>query len=457
MTPENVIAGHRVLRLLARGARSRVWLAADDIVLKVLTRPWSPEQPSLEAQALHRARGEHVVELLDVSAGDEAVVLVFPRLPRGSLADVLAGRTGLDAGEAVTILAPLATALARMHERGVAHGAITAANVLFRADGAPMLVGFGNAQIFEADLPEVHREVLPPVIADRAALAGLVDAVLARVTGPRAAAAASFATQLRSASHIDLEARLGRELFELAAARPVDFTASDAAPAAQPARAIAVDASVAAPPPQTTRSRDSGLAGLRVALAPVLETGPGSVARRWASERWAGFSPQRRRLVVGGGAALLAVVIAAAALPGSGVSTPELGAQASLPPVMTDDSTLPPVAPSVVTGDDPLAALPALLDRRTQCLRDLSVLCFDDVDESGSAAWDEDRAALDALVGSGVQPSLISGVGATLVERLGESALIALAPDSDPASVLLMRGEAGWRVRDYLASARQPQ
>jgi hypothetical protein len=457
MTPDHVIAGHRVLRLLARGDRSRVWLAAGDLVLKVLTRPWSLDQPSLEAQALHRARGEHVVELADVSASDESVVLVFPRLPRGSLAELLAARAGLDAGEAVTILAPIAAAVARMHERGVAHGRISAANVLFRSDGAPMLIGFGNAQLFEADLPEVQREVLSPVVDDRAALAGLVDAVLARVTGPRAAAAANFATQWRAASHIDLEARLGRELFELAAARPVVFEMPDHAPASHPARAIPVDTSAPPLPRQPTRAESGAVAGLRAALTPVLESGPGDVARRWVSERWAAFSPGRRRLVVGGGAALLAVVIAAAAVPGSnGNAAPDLGAATPSSP-SAPEATFPPVAPSVVTGDDPLAALPALLDRRTQCLRDLSVLCFDDVDESGSSAWDDDRAALDALVASGVQPTLMSGVGASLVERLGESALILLAPDSDPASVLLMKGEAGWRVRDYLASAGQPQ
>jgi hypothetical protein len=40
---------------------------------------------------------------------------------------------------------------------------------------------------------------------------------------------------------------------------------------------------------------------------------------------------------------------------------------------------------------------------------------------------------------------------AAVVERLGDSVLIALGPDSRPASVLLMKGEAGWRIRDYIA------
>ncbi|MEO8095001.1 MAG: protein kinase, partial [Pseudolysinimonas sp.] len=219
---ERTIAGHRVLRLLARGERSRVWLAADERVLKVLATPWAPNQPMAEVEALHRARGDHVIELLDVAIDETQAVLVFPRLARGSLADVLMSRAGFDAGEAVTALAPLAVTLARMHGAGVSHGSVSASNVLFRVDAAPMLIGFGGASLFESGLPEVRRERVPGVIADRAALASLAEAVLGRVTGPRSAAAAALAATLSpGSSQLDLEARLARELFELAAARPI--------------------------------------------------------------------------------------------------------------------------------------------------------------------------------------------------------------------------------------------
>jgi hypothetical protein len=66
MSLERTVAGHRVLRLLARGARSQVWLAAGDLALKQLDAPVASDQPGREADALHRARGEHVVELVDV-------------------------------------------------------------------------------------------------------------------------------------------------------------------------------------------------------------------------------------------------------------------------------------------------------------------------------------------------------------------------------------------------------
>ncbi len=49
----------------------------------------------------------------------------------GSLAAVLAARGRLSAGEVVTIGAPLAQALADIHARGVSHGDITPANIVF--------------------------------------------------------------------------------------------------------------------------------------------------------------------------------------------------------------------------------------------------------------------------------------------------------------------------------------
>jgi hypothetical protein len=39
------------------------------------------------------------------------------------------------------------------------------------------------------------------------------------------------------------------------------------------------------------------------------------------------------------------------------------------------------------------------------------------------------------------------------VEQLGDSALIAVGPESQTASVLLFRTEAGWRIRDVLVRA----
>lgn len=443
MSDLQLIAGHRVLRRLATGARSHVWLAPGDLVLKVV----SPGEAVIaEAQALERARGAHVVELVDVAVDDEQAVLIFERLPAGSLAQLLAGRAGLDAGEAVTVLAPIAACLARLHTAGVAHRAVSAETVLFRSDGAPVLIGFGSATVLDASLPEVMLERDEGVLADRRALQDLAMTVLGRVSGPRSAAAAALAEALRTAGLGDLETRLERELFDLAASRPIRFEvdAAGESVAEGSGRRVVDVAVVAEPEPPVDRWSPPPVVGR------LLESGAAAVVRSFVQERWRSWSPRRRRTTLAAGAAGLALVVAVTAIPPAPPVRPADAIRADEPDSSVTPDPVEAVLDPVVAGDDPLAALPVLLDRRTQCFRDLSVLCLDEVDEPGSSALSADRAALDALLQSAQQPVILTADGATVTERLGDSALIALAPDSDPASLLLLKGEAGWRIRDLI-------
>lgn len=439
MADERTIAGHRVLRLLGRGERSSCWLAPGDLVLKVLDAS-APGEPAREAQALHRAAHDHVVALADISVQPGEVVFVLPRLPRGSLAELLSARRTLDAGEAVTILAPLAAALQHMHEAGVSHGAVSAEHVLFRDDGAPVLIGSGSMTVFEQGLPEVVREQVAGVVADRRALAALAVAVLGRVSGTRAAAAQAFAAGLEAAEARDLESRIGRGLFELAAARPVVFDAPEEPPAE--ARAIGVRAVPEPPAPELVGP-----------VTRLLALGPAVVARERVLTVWNAWSPQRRRLALAAGAAALVLVVAVAAIPSAEppVDAPPAADAAAGAAATPDAAANPEAVVPPLTPDDPLEALNGLLARRDDCLRDLSMLCLDEVDERGSAALDDDRGAIQAIIAEGEQPPHPDARGAMVVERLGDSVLVDLAPESQPASVLLMKGEAGWRIRDYIA------
>jgi eukaryotic-like serine/threonine-protein kinase len=192
----------------------------------------------------------------------------------------------------------------------------------------------------------------------------------------------------------------------------------------------------------------------------LLAAGPGSLVRDAARERWAGWSARRRRAALASGAALMALVIAMSVVPGPGTAQVPAAAPAAspastgavAPDAMTGDE-------AVIAGDDPIAALGALAARRDRCLTELSVLCLEGVDEVGSSAFDADRAAIHGVLEGGVAPSRLQVASAALVERLGDSALIDLGPDSDPASVLLLKSEAGWRIRDYLTGggASQPE
>jgi hypothetical protein len=132
----------------------------------------------------------------------------------------------------------------------------------------------------------------------------------------------------------------------------------------------------------------------------------------------------------------------------------------------TDASPAAPNSPGPSTdptaGDDPLVALEALLERRDECIRAASVLCLDDVAQPGSAALASDVALVRSIQAGGELPAgaAIEVGRLRLVERLGDSALVDLgvpegpaSPQRTTASTLVMRGEAGWRIRDYLLAA----
>jgi hypothetical protein len=107
--------------------------------------------------------------------------------------------------------------------------------------------------------------------------------------------------------------------------------------------------------------------------------------------------------------------------------------------------------PTIATGDDPVAAARLLLAERDRCLAQASVECLDGVDQHGSAAMEADTAAI--VRGSRPVPS--AGYAPSLIELMGGVALIELAPrdaQTPAASALVVRVEAGWRIREIVAN-----
>lgn len=432
------VAGYRVLRAAGTGSRSRVLVghAADGpVALKVVAT--EDARVAAEIEALERGRGEHVVTLQDVGADARTTVLVLERLRPVALADLLQRRGALDAGEAVTILAPLAATVERLHAAGVAHGALSVGAVGFRGDGAPTLFGFGAAELFAPGAPEVVRETVPGVRHDRAALRDLAALVLGRVGGPQAAAARRLASELPHGA----AGMLAPALFGLATPTAVSFDADEehgtAMRAGETAEVATVDdvGTSASPPlvvppwlraliPDGWRERVDGVLG-RVAAV------------------WSGWSASRRRLVLAGAAGMLTVVLAVSVVP----TAPDDPASGAIPaPEVTSASPVVDDLPG-----DPIAAADVLLERRERCLRELSALCLDGVTQPGSAAQADDIALVRLLQAGGEYPH--DGVApgeAVLVERLGDSALLDLPEGSSPRSLLLLRTAEGWRIRDYL-------
>lgn len=159
MDSEFVLAGYEIAELIGFGPTGEVWRArevatGETVALKRL-RPQAMavvDQLRREAEEVAAAGGDHVLAVREVVVTDRDVVLVLPIATGGSLADLIERRGPLHPGETVTVFAPLAGAMAALHERGLVHGDLTPANILLDADGRPMLADWGIAVALDTAL-----------------------------------------------------------------------------------------------------------------------------------------------------------------------------------------------------------------------------------------------------------------------------------------------------------------
>ncbi|WP_346959034.1 serine/threonine-protein kinase [uncultured Arthrobacter sp.] len=176
--PVPEVAGYDVGRLLGRGGTAGVWLATDrmtrcDVALKCFVGPpgQAPPGPGRAADAEESVRREvlilsaldhehlvkaHAVLRVGYANGGVGLGLVLDYAAGGSLGQLLSARGSLAAGEAVTILTPIAQALAYLHAKGFTHGDVSPGNVLFTAQGKPLLADLGVARML-ADPQESGR------------------------------------------------------------------------------------------------------------------------------------------------------------------------------------------------------------------------------------------------------------------------------------------------------------
>jgi hypothetical protein len=170
-----VVPGYVLEELLGRGGSGQVWRArpragGSPVAVKVLVRG-DPARQEREAALLGELDHPHLVRLHEVvrhevRSGPAEVALVLDLLAGGSLAALLARRGRLRPGEVVTTVAPVAAALAHAHERGVVHGDLSPGNVVFTAEGRPVLTDLGTARLV-GDLAraEVTPAYVDPVVA----------------------------------------------------------------------------------------------------------------------------------------------------------------------------------------------------------------------------------------------------------------------------------------------------
>lgn len=154
--PGDVIADRFVLeRIVGEGGMGVVWAARDrangqPVALKML----KIDTPELDLRARREAAVTAAIDHPNVLEVREVLVargtppiLVMDLLDGRSLDRALAERSPLSPREAVAILAPLVSAVAKAHARGILHRDLKPQNVFLTTSRGVMLLDFGLAKL----------------------------------------------------------------------------------------------------------------------------------------------------------------------------------------------------------------------------------------------------------------------------------------------------------------------
>jgi hypothetical protein len=422
------LVGHRIDRRM--GEDDALATAADGTRLRLVRIRDGDASGETAIAAWSSVAGDHLQRVVDLgTAPNGDLVAVLADVPY-ALPD-LVGARALDASEAVTVLVPLAAAVAELQAAGVVHGAIGAAAVALTDAGSPVLL-----------LPRTATRPGPDGVgmaADRHALAVLAGRLL---PPPVPDALVAALEQDPGGAGID-------RLFDLAEPRPVALhrAASPSATSGTPARLVATQPAAE----QAGRGRVD------------LDTVRRSV-RAGAARLGSAAAGVRRRVWVAAAAALIALAAAVVLLPGHDTSArarpettrvphvtvpparPSPTSRASAARSASPSSPPSPAAPPTAGPTDPVRAATVLLAARARCLAGGTSACLGATDDPGSPVDALDRAALaagvDAVLPPAVTPELLRSSGATAVLVVG------------PCTVLELHGPGGWRLRDVLAPSR---
>lgn len=434
-------------------------------------------------QRLEHLAGESIPRVLDVGVDDNADPVVVIDFCGDAVASVLAAGVRLEAGELVTLAAPILAALFGLHDRGFAHGAVSCASIAVGANGRPLLLGCEAAIPIGVDGDRRDRDRRAG--EDIRAFADLVDDLAEAVTDVdgrdrarraadafRSAADAPFSAAERSAAEV--------RLFEIAEPRPLTLVTRPVL--ADEDRTFGAARILTRAPGERRRDRSRAREGGtdRRAVATLRQAVGGRVHRFVDAgvDRvglfWGRASGRRRRILAAGasGAALALVLVlviptgdttegrtATAHASGTAMRSPTALASASTPSL--DSTPSPDPSPSREAGgrktsdadpradDDAVAGTRAAVDVITACLVESVEGCWDEAFEPHSEILSRVTADPSVALPSALhRPS--EGLEITEREDFGDARLVALTPtdETTPASVLVVRTEAGWRIRE---------
>jgi serine/threonine protein kinase len=144
------IPGYSLRRGLGSGSAGAVWLVRDlgsgrHAVLKRLPTAAVADPVEFRRQlALAQdLRHPHVARLLEVRRTSREWLLFSQYVAAGTVTDLLERRGPLSLPELVTLVTPLAQALGALHRVGLTHGHLGTGDVMFDADGRPILTDVG--------------------------------------------------------------------------------------------------------------------------------------------------------------------------------------------------------------------------------------------------------------------------------------------------------------------------
>lgn len=500
------VAGYRILRRIGSGSRADVFLAVAqraEAVAGLADRPDGPASETAplvvvriyrddvddrsiacELEAMHAVPEAGLPALLDVATtATGARVAVVERIGGATVAQLIHERS-LEPGEAVTLIAPVVAGIARLAAAGFVHARLAPSDVQLDAAGRPRPLGLGAL------------ERLPPdgaaaTMLRRRGLEALTEYVEQVVGAVRPAGVFDVAVDLARVAlttrpFAPFERDLERALFGAAAPAPVaglppvrELRLPARVPAPRPIPQIeptAPNASNAVGPGRRRRLRARG--GLAAGLLDLAEIPAPTIERlaasadtdRVASARGraaAWLAARRKPLVVGaliGGGAL---VLLLTAVPSAGAGPDEHAVAAAAadaaepsatqPSASIDDPSAqpppggsePPTAAGIAS-EDPIAGARSLLGLRASCFAELNPTCIATYVQSGSPLEDSDwNLMLAARDGAGEIRSYDLD-RMEVVTEMGAAVLVQVAAvdDAKPASLLVVRSEAGWRLRE---------
>lgn len=380
----------------------------------------APDEALLaRVRALTAVRHDHLAGLVEVVPLDAGGLLVATEHHEATaLADLRRARAPISAPEALTLVIPIAQALAALHARGLVHGAVGEATVAVRPDGRPVLLD--------------QRAALLGLGTPRTDVARLLGAVLAQMAP----------AELHEQAGGD-----GRAVHELLSRLRLE----------PPTAERLVGECFAAGEPAPVRMPDG--AALAAALVGNRPVGPAPAAGARRARR--GRARRRRRVAgaVGGALGGLAATLTIGWLVAAG--TP--GATAE-PPATSRSSGVGSV---VLDREDPAGAAAALTRLRVAALADASVEALRASEVAGGPAHADDATLVARLGGERREGLDVVVHRVRTLDRSEVSALVEVASsttahrrvaadgsaDAVPAStaravVLELRwtGAPGWRV-----------